>query len=104
MHSANPGTHLPQRRQEFLYLLRIPHDHRKGHRTHLLHSAKRPRFRASQWPSAPHRRAPSLRKPFQKVASFSPVCHPPPSEQSALASTLSVSTALACPVSQITSL
>src|SRR5258708_12650267 len=72
MHSADSGTHLSQRREKLLHLLRIPHDHRKRYRANLLYSAERFRLRASPRTSAPHRRPPSLRKPFQEVASMKP--------------------------------
>src|SRR6266436_1662843 len=67
MHSADSGTHLSQRREKLLHFLRIPHDHRKRYRANVLHSAERFGLRASPRTSAPHRRPPSLRKPFQKI-------------------------------------
>src|ERR1700687_4479498 len=71
MHAADPGTHLSQRRQERLHLLRIPHDHRKRYRANFLYSAGSPWFRAPSWPPAPHGRSPGLRKPLQEVAALS---------------------------------
>src|SRR5260370_3427628 len=72
MHSADSGTDLSQRRENLLHLLRIPDDHRKRYRANLLYSAERFWLSASPRTSAPHRCAPSLRKPFQEVASMKP--------------------------------
>src|SRR6266699_3682516 len=68
MHSADPGTHLSQRCQERLHLLRIPHDHRKRYRPNFLYSAASSWFRAPFCTPAPHGRPPGLRKPLQKIA------------------------------------
>src|ERR1700756_5567665 len=69
MYAAYFRTHHSQRRQEQLQVLRIPHHHREGHRSHLLSTAcanRRRSSRAYSWPSA--RCAPGLRKPVQEVS------------------------------------
>src|SRR5438094_10344747 len=67
MHPADPGAHLSQRREEYVQVLRIPHDHRKRYRANVLYSAFGIRFR-SLCSSAPHGRPPGLRESVQEVA------------------------------------
>src|ERR1700693_5531349 len=68
MHSADSGTHLSQRCQERLHLLRIPHDYRKRYCPNFLYSAASSWFRAPCCTPAPHERPPGLRESFQEVA------------------------------------
>src|SRR5260221_2694533 len=68
MYAACPRAHHSQRRQEHLQILRISHDHRKGHRSHVLSATRADCRRSSRTNSRPFtRRPPGLREPLQEI-------------------------------------
>src|SRR5690348_18336991 len=65
VHPGGPRAHLSEGREEFLHILRIPHDGREGHRADHLRAALAGSAGSSA--GAPAGCSPGLREPLQEI-------------------------------------